>query len=474
VQDLTYDLIVVGAGSGGFAAARTARSLGARVALVDSGPLGGLCILRGCMPSKTLLASGDAAQEIREAGKLGVHAPEPVIDFRQMMARKREIIQGFAGYRIEGIKTFPLFEGRARFLSPTALCVGDELTLHAKHFVIATGSVIAPPTVPGLAEAGYIDSDDALSLEAPPKSLIVLGGGYVAAELGQFMHRIGVPTTMVLRSAHLLSGEDRDVGTALTEALREEGLAIETDALLHHVQRGADRKKVVFFTQRGLRTSVAADEILYTLGRIPNIAGLDLEKAGVKVHPKGGIDVDQTLRTSNPDIFAVGDVTGRFLLVHVAIYQGEIAARNALRDGSEEADYAIVKAHTVFSDPQVAIVGDTEKDLSRAGVDYLAASYPFSDHGKAISVGKTKGFVKMLAAPADGRILGVAIVGPDASDLIHEAIVAMHYRATVFEFVKIPHLHPTMAEILTYPAEELVERIGGAERLPLPAAAAAS
>jgi pyruvate/2-oxoglutarate dehydrogenase complex dihydrolipoamide dehydrogenase (E3) component len=157
-------------------------------------------------------------------------------------------------------------------------------------------------------------------------------------------------------------------------------------------------------------------------------------------------------------------VTGRFLLVHIAIQQGEIAARNAIRGAHEHADYRISKTHTIFTDPQVATVGESEKELQRDGIAYLVASMPFNDHGKAISIGKTKGFVKMMASPLDGRILGAAILGPDASDLIHELIVAMYYGATVFDFVKIPHLHPTMAEILTYPAEDIVEQILAARR----------
>jgi pyruvate/2-oxoglutarate dehydrogenase complex dihydrolipoamide dehydrogenase (E3) component len=172
-----------------------------------------------------------------------------------------------------------------------------------------------------------------------------------------------------------------------------------------------------------------------------------------------GIAIDDTLRTSQSHIFAVGDVTGKFALVHIAIQQGELAARNAVHDAHERVDYSLSKTHTVFSDPQVAVVGDSEKELQAAGTRYLVASAPFNDHGKAISIGKTKGFVKIMASPQDGRILGAAIVGSNGSDLIHEMIVAMYYRSTVFDFVKIPHLHPTLAEIWTYPAEELLEKI---------------
>ena len=198
------------------------------------------------------------------------------------------------------------------------------------------------------------------------------------------------------------------------------------------------------------------------------LATTQLERAGVRAHPIAGIEVDGTMRTSTPNIFAVGDVTGRYLLVHVAIQQGEIAASNAIGDAQEIVDYSLSKAHTVFTDPQVAIAGQSEKELQAAGVAYLKASYPFNDHGKAISINRTAGFVKMLAAPEDGRILGVAIVGAEASDLVHAAIVAMYFKATVFDYMKIPHLHPTLAEILTYPAEDLATEVQA--KLPVAAA----
>lgn len=458
MQTFSYDLVVVGAGSGGYAAARTARGMGASVAVVDHGPLGGLCILKGCMPSKTLIASGDAAQDVREAHLLGVMSTEPRIDFERIMARKDKIIRGFADYRIEGIKSFPLYEGLARFLSETTLAVGDDVVLSAKRFIIATGSIVAPAVVPGLAETGFIDSDDALTLDRLPDSLIVLGGGYIGAELGQFYSRMGVPTTFVLRASHLLSTEDDDVGDSITFYLRDEGIRVETGAQPVRVERRGDRK-VVHYVKMGDTGSVEADEILYALGRVPNVEGLDLERAGVLYHPITGIQIDATVRTSNPGIFAVGDVAGTYPLVHVAIYQGEIAARNAVTNGNEKADYSLQKTHTIFTDPQIAVAGATEKELRRSETHYVTSSFLFSDHGKAISIGKTKGFVKIMASPSDGSILGAAVVGPDGSDLVHEMIVAMRYRATVYEFVKIPHLHPTLAEIWTYPAEDIIEQI---------------
>jgi len=459
-----FDLIVIGAGSGGYAAARTARDLGANVALVDRGPLGGLCILRGCMPSKTLLATTDRLHDIRSAELLGVRAGEAAIDYAALAERKRNLVRGWADYRIAGIETFPVFAGQARFESATTLHVGNEV-LYAPRFVIATGSITAPAVVPGLAEAGFIDSDEALDLQAPPKSLIVLGGGYVGSELGQFFHRAGVPTTIVIRAEHLLSSEDHDLGVGLTEYFREEGLRVETGARVERVSVRDDGMKVAHYVQDGEERSVAAHEIFYALGRVPNVAGLDLERAGVRFHEITGIAVDDTLRTSNPDIYAVGDVTGAYPLVHVAIQQGEIAGRNAATGAHERADYRLTKTHTVFTDPQVAIVGETERSLTAAGIPFVKATYPFNEHGKAVALGKTRGFVKMLAAPGDGTILGASLLGPDASDLIEPLIVAMAFNATVRDYARIPHLHPTLVEIWTYPAEEIAERLQATQTL---------
>lgn len=460
MQRHRHDFVVVGAGSGGYAAARTARDFGCDAALVDQGPLGGLCILRGCMPSKALIASSDALHDAREAGALGILARDVSADVPFVAARKRALVKEFADYRIEGIDRFPLYRGVARFLSPTELAVGDDRVIEAKHFVVATGSVVTPAVVEGLEETGYLDSDAVLELERIPESAIVLGGGYTACELGQFLSRMGARTTMLIRSGHVLTEADDDVGEALTQAFADEGIAVETHATLVRALRRDDGKKVVRYTVGGQVREAAAAEIFYALGRRPAVAGLNLEAAGVAYHAQRGIDVDATMRTSNPNVFAVGDVTGRYLLVHVAIYQGEIAARNACLNGKEEADYRIVPAHTVFTDPQVAAVGMSEKELQRAKRGYVTGRYAFAEHGKAQCLNKTKGFVKMMADPHSGEILGASIVGPQASELIHEVIVAMNYHATVDQFMRIPHLHPTLAEIWTYPAEECAAQLG--------------
>lgn len=454
-----HDVVVIGAGSAGYAAARTARDVGCDVALVDKGPLGGLCILRGCMPSKTLLASSDALQDAREARALGIGIEGPTADMPFIAARKRELVREFAEYRIDGIHDFPLYLGAARFLSPAQLAVGESEVLEAKTFIIATGSIVHAGIVPGLADAGFMDSDGVLELETIPKSVVVLGGGYTACELGQFLARMGARTTMLIRSGHCLTETDDDVGDALTEYFREEGIEVVTHATLLGAER-RNGEKIVRYLHGGTQREAAAQEIFYALGRVPNTQGLDLDKAGVVCDPGGAVTVDGRMRTSNPNVYAVGDVTAEYMLVHVAIYQGEVAARNACLNAGENADYRIVAAHTVFTDPQYAAVGSTEKELRRRGMPYVSGRYDFAEHGKAQCLGKTKGFVKMMAARDSGRILGAAVLGPQASELIHEVIVAMRFDATVDQFMRIPHLHPTLAEIWTYPAETCATQLG--------------
>lgn len=411
------------------------------------------------MPSKTLLASSDALQDAREAPALGIAAQGLTFDMPFIAARKRDLVREFAEYRIEGIEQFPLYLGAARFLSSTQLMVGESTLLEADKFIIATGSIVHAGLVRGLVEVGYIDSDAVLELEAIPESVVVLGGGYSACELGQFLARMGAHTTMLIRSSHLLTESDDDVGNALTGYFRDEGIDVVTHASLLGAER-RDGVKVIRYLRGGVEHEAAAGEIFYALGRKGDTAGLDLERAGVVCEANGAVTVDGRLRTSNPNVYAVGDVTGEYMLVHVAIYQGEVAARNACLSHDEAADYRLVTAHTVFTDPQYAAVGMSEKELRRNGVSYVSGRYDFAEHGKAQCLGKTKGFVKMMAASDGGRILGAAVLGPEASELIHEVIVAMQFDATVDQFMRIPHLHPTLAEIWTYPAETCAAQLG--------------
>ncbi len=453
-----FDVIVIGAGSAGYAAARTLGGRGKKVGLVDKGPLGGLCILKGCMPSKTLLRSSEVLQLIREADEFGLRVPSVEPDFPAIMARRQRLVKGFQDYRVEGIHHAPnvtLIMGAARFVDAQAIEV-EGVRYEADQFILTTGSKPMIPDVPGLREAGYITSDEALELTAAPKSMIVMGGGVIALELGQFYARLGTKVTMVIRSGHILSQEDDDVRESLEGYLREEGMDIIPYAKPARVEV-KNGKKVLHVKIGESEASVEADEIFVALGRKPNFDALNLEAAGVETR-NGVIPVDGRMQTSNPAIYAAGDCVGNYNLVHVAIYQGEIAAHNILGT-PREADYRIVP-YAIFTDPNFARVGLSEKEAAEQGIPVVTGKYEFAELGKAECMGKgaMKGFVKLLASPETGEILGAQILGPEGADLIHELIVAMEFRCTAERLMVIPHLHPTLAEIITYPAEEIAEK----------------
>ncbi len=454
-----HDVIVIGGGSAGYAAARTARDAGADVAIVDQGPLGGLCILRGCMPTKAILRSAEVAALLRRAKEFGLSPVSAQADLSAIVDRKDRLVREFADYRIEQLHDprLTLYQSRAVFRSPHEITVGDTV-LSAGSFILATGSRPSEVPIPGLAQAGYFTSDSILDLRAQPGSLIILGGGAVALELGQFFARLGTKVTILQRGRTLLSEMDEDVGRALEAALIDEGIEVVTGAQLLRVTHEATGK-IVWVMKDGRERSYVGEEILQALGRRPNIEGLRLDLAEVTVDG-GRVVVDGAMRTSQAHIYAVGDVNNVTPIVHLAIQQGEIAAYNAVHadQPGKTIDHRL-DTEVVFTDPQVAVLGLNEARAKAEGTPCLTASYPFADHGKALCLGATHGFVKLLCAPQTGEILGAQIVGPEAGELIHELIAVMYYHGTAADLLRMPHYHPTLAEIVTYPAESIVERL---------------
>ncbi len=344
-----FDVVVIGGGSAGYAAANEAQSKGAKVAIVDKGPLGGLCILRGCMPTKTILRSSDILALIRRAKEFGLSASNPSADLSLINDRKARLIGEFANYRIEQLNDpkFTLIEEHGSFISPHELVAGKHI-LSAENFIIATGSKVAEFPIPGLAEAGFFTSDDILELRKIPKSMIILGAGPVAVELAQFFCRIGTQTTLIQRSNHILSKVDEDLSRPLEARFREEGMEVYTGTKLKRVEKSR-HGRTIFFSHKGKEQSITADEILQALGRQPNIDQLNLPAASVKVN-QGRIEVDQEMRTNIPHIFAVGDVNGLHEIVHIAIEQGEIAAHNATQKGMRQFDERL-KLSITFTEP---------------------------------------------------------------------------------------------------------------------------
>jgi pyruvate/2-oxoglutarate dehydrogenase complex dihydrolipoamide dehydrogenase (E3) component len=473
MQKFDYDVAVLGGGSAGYAAVRTAAGAGLKTAVIEGGEeVGGLCILRGCMPTKALLYTAEVMHLASHAGPWGIRAENVSFDFAKVMARKDALVKDFADYRRQQFAggKFKFIRANARFLDPHTvklgradLPVGQDAQrrvpakISAAHFIITTGSVVAPPPLPQLHETGYITSDDALTLTRLPESLIVLGGGPIACELAQFFERFGVKVTLIQRGGHILREFDTDAGIEMEKVFRREGIQVFTGTRLVEARRKGKLKTVSFEHDRQT-VSVSAEEILFALGRMPNTASLDLTKAGVATDG-GRIESNDFLQTSAPHIYAAGDCTGPHEIVHLAVQQAEIAAYNiANANAPRRMDYRLLIS-VVFTEPQVAFVGLTEKEAKARGIPYLAASYPFNDHGKSLIMEAKDGFVKLLADPKSGEILGGACVGPVGGELIHEIVAAMAKRMTVHELAAMPHYHPTLAEIWTYPAEELAAQI---------------
>jgi len=455
-----HDVVILGGGSAGYAAARTAAGAGLKTTVIEGGEeVGGLCLLRGCMPTKALLYAAEVMHLAGRAGPWGIRAGKIAFDFKKVMARKNALIKDFADYRRQQLAggKFKFIRARARFLDPHTVKLSNGKTLTATHFIITTGSAVAPPPLPQLRETGYLTSDDALTLKRLPKSLIVLGGGAIACEFAQFFARFGVKVTLVQRSEHILREFDTEAAVEIEKVFRREGIGVFTNTKLTKVKRNG-RLKTVSFQREGKTISVSAGEILFALGRVPDTASLNL--AGARVaSERGRIVANEFMQTSIPHIYTAGDCTGPHEIVHLAVQQGELAAHNIAQPRRrQKMDYRLLIS-VVFTEPQVAFVGLTEKEAQARGIPHLAASYPFNDHGKSLIMEARDGFVKLLADPKSGEILGGACVGPAGGELIHEIVAAMAKRMTVHELAVMPHYHPTLAEIWTYPAEELAAQI---------------
>jgi pyruvate/2-oxoglutarate dehydrogenase complex dihydrolipoamide dehydrogenase (E3) component len=457
-----FDYVVIGGGSAGYAAARTAREIFGNVAIIeDAETLGGLCILRGCMPSKTLIYSAEILHLAKQGKKFGLKISGAEMDMAALHRRKLDIIGDFTSYRREQLESerFHLIRDRAFFVDEKTVELassGERIT--ADHFMIATGSVVNTPDVPGLRETPHWTSDDVLDLDFLPESVIVLGGGIVACELAQFLRRSGSRVIQIQRSPIILKETSEDAAKVVMQAFRDEGIELHTGTALENVfKEGADF--IVRFTQGGKSHVVRAAHLFNALGRNPNVSRLGLDKAGVEIRKSGHIAVDEMQRTANPRIHAAGDVAGPHEIVHIAILQGEVAAKHAAGRNPEPVDYAW-KTGVVFTDPQIASAGISLAEAAERGMDVVSADYPFDDHGKSILMEAKYGYVKAWADRATGKVVGAECVGKDAGELIHALAVAITLGASPADLLKVHWYHPTLSEIWSYPLEDLAEELG--------------
>lgn len=449
-----FDLVILGSGSAAFAAAIRARDLGARVALVERKTLGGTCVNRGCIPSKNMLHAAALAALARRDGFPGIRLNGRVVDYRAVVEQKRDLVAELrkvkyedllAEYRIE------LIQGHGRFVSPFIVEV-DGVRYEAGHVLVATGARPLIPSIPGLSEVPYLTSSRALDLEEVPRRLVVIGGGYIAVELGQMFARFGSRVTIVEMLPRIIANHEPEQSAELAQHLEAEGIDIRTGMKVVAVAR--DGAQVVARAHGKERSAqLRGDALLLAAGIRPNTDDLGLEAAGIAVDERGAIVVDEEMRTSVSHIFAAGDCTTLGpALVTTAAHAAAIAAENALNGAARKVDLSAVPS-AIFTDPQVASVGFREGDAEQRGFRVRSQILPFTLVPKALAIRDTRGFVKMVVEEETQRILGVHMVAPMAADLIHEATLAVRLGLTAQDLVDTIHVYPTLSEALKLVAQ---------------------
>lgn len=449
-----FDLIVVGSGGAAFGAALRASELGAKVAMVERGTLGGTCVNIGCVPSKTLIRAAESFHRARNPRFAGISSQGQLEDFAAVMADKRALVEALREQKYQHVVAqadgVTLLDGHARFVGPGRVVVGTR-ELRADRFVVATGMRPQPASVPGLVDAGFLTSTDALALQVLPKSMVVLGGRYVALELAQAFARFGTQVTIVQRSARILPDEDHDVTGELERFFAEEGIRIHTGSRVLRVSReGGER--VLDVDVRGETVRCRAEQILAATGRRANTDDLGLDTIGASLRSDGTLLVDETLATTAPGVFAAGDVIGDPAFVYTAAYEGRLAADNALGASRQPRDYSALPA-VVFTDPQLATVGLNEKQAAARGIDVDVAKLSMSHVPRALSAHDTRGFVKLLRARGEDRLVGATILAPEAGDLIMEPALAIRHGIAVSDLARAFHPYLTGAEAIKLAAQ---------------------
>jgi mercuric reductase len=442
----SYDLAVIGAGSAGFAAAITASDQGAQVALIGSGTIGGTCVNIGCVPSKTLIRAVETLHNARAASRFaGMAAEAGVTDWRRTVRQKDTLVSELR--QAKYVALIPAYNGIAYREGPARLVDGgvamDGTLVPADKIIIATGARPAVPAIPGIEAVPYLTSTTALDLEELPRTLLVIGGGYVGAELAQMFARAGVKVTLVYRS-RLLPEAEPEIGAALTGYFEDEGITV-VSGITYHAIRKTERGVALTVARDGQDVRIDADQVLIATGRTPNIEGLGLAEHGIAVSPKGSIVVDDRMRTTRPGVYAAGDVTGHDQFVSMAAYGAKLAARNALNGDSQRYDNSAMPA-IVFSDPQVASVGLTEAASRAAGHAVRVSTISLDRVPRALAAHDTRGLIKLVAEAGSGRLLGAHILAPEGADSIQTAALAIRQALTVADLADMIFPYLTTVE----------------------------
>lgn len=453
-----FDFVILGSGSTAFAAALRAAELGKTAVMTESRMLGGTCVNRGCLPSKNLIEAARIYWEGTRPRYPGLRSKGMEIDFRELIRQKDEAIHDYRDKKYQSIVAdtdrIKVYTGHSAFTAPDTVEV-DGRRLTGRHFLIATGSRPVVPPIEGLDEVPYLTSDlltsdEPMELWDLPRSLVIVGGGYIALELGQMFQRFGTEVTILEQSERILSEYEPEVSAVLTEILREEGVNVVTETSVRRVERAGNRVTVIG-ESNGTEARFQAERLLIATGRRANSDGIGMEDVGIQTDKHGFVIVDEYLRTSVPNVWAAGDVIGRHTgsqaATPVGAHDGVIAAANALNGENRRVDHTVIP-RTIFTDPQVAVVGLTEEEIVQRGFRCNCGTVPMRIVPRAGAVRDPRGLIKMVLDWETKRVVGVSMVGRDAGEVIHEAAMALRFKATVYDFIDMVHVYPTMAEAL--------------------------
>jgi dihydrolipoamide dehydrogenase len=444
-----FDVLVIGSGSG-MNVASTAVDQGFKTAIVDSGPMGGTCLNRGCVPSKMLIYPADVITILKEAQRLGVNATVNSVDFKNIMERMHKLVNGDSGTQARAVKDTPeltWFNEVGEFTSDYTMQIGEH-TISAEMIFIVSGARPGIPPVKGIEKVDYLTSDTVLELETPPKSIMIIGGGYIGVEYGHFFSGIGTKTTIIHRPFKIVPDEEPEISDLLKREL-ELRMEIHTGLEAVEVKEEGDVKILVARNREdGTLKEFSAETLMIAAGRVPNSDLLKPEKTGVQLDERGYVKVNEYLETSKKNIWAFGDAIGKEMFKHVANYEASIAWHNAVHDHKVKMEYSAAP-HAVFTRPQVASVGLKEAEAKQQGYKILVGKAFYRDTAMGGAMGEPEGFVKVIVEREAGKILGGHIIGAEASILIQEIVNAMiTEKGSYAPIVRAMHIHPALSEVV--------------------------
>jgi len=452
------DVAIIGGGPGGYVAAIKAAHLGLKAVLIEKDKLGGVCLNRGCIPTKALVSTAELLNQLQRAKEFGVQVKDYSFDFPAIMKRKEMIAQRLSSGVGQLMKAnqIRVIQGEGNILEPGVVEVinieGKKELIKAENIIIATGSSVMKIPIPGLENEGVIDSDGALSLSELPTRMIIIGGGVIGIEFAGIFKAMGVEVTVIEMLPRILLPIDEEIANRLAFILKRQGIKILTNSKVEGIEKTNQNFKVLISNPEG-KQRLETEKVLLAAGRVPDFGNINVQKLGIELEGRA-IKVDQKMRTNIPGIYAVGDVVGKIMLAHVAFREGIVAVENI--SGKEVLmDYKVVP-NCVFSLPEVASVGLTEEEARKKYDQVKVSKFPYLANGKALGMGETEGMVKIIADSDTSELLGLHILGAHASDLIAEGTLALSIEATAEEIVNTIHAHPTLAETIAEAAEGII------------------